>query len=616
MRGERIRIDGQPLDLFHDGNRMAMNISSNIMCKMADYQCCYTYSYSVPYTERNKQILGRLMLPGADGKAVRKYLEADYERDGIRIFSGRAMVTAATREKVSLSLLFGINEGLQHLLDDDREIWQLNWNNTERIDVASDNKQTGLDYWIAGSAQPSVFFYFMNRRVKGDNPGKWANVPISVSASRILGKIEEEYGLLFGKQPSGGIFLQYNPTWRKAGAFSIRATKTHYEMGDYGSVKWIKASAFEVYDGEVTGKDIEERYDNHTPRLYGKAVINRIAIAVENSENTTVNVQFVYYEQNNEKLIKSGEQMLGIAPPKGRLDLTFEPKDMGMSSEYQPVSIVVSNGVPTNLRNIKVGMYVYCEFEASEVESGHVNPAHCMPAIKCADFVNSLLFLDKGAFTINSIKQVDIVPMASVDDIAISEPYDWSERLLDDVEACWQLDDIAQNNWIAWADDESEPRYKERLFDHAITCNDPTLEYDDNFFELPFSRSANNADQPVFYTYDGFTDEKLSPAPRLVVDDGGAWEVENPHDSKDTKRYQGYYQAGVYWERETALSKTMSEPSSIKCKVRLTTLEFANLDLSRRVYLRQVGKYYFIKEMKLGGDNIAEVELVELKQID
>lgn len=620
MIKERIEIEGEALDLMEGADRLAVSLSSNLGHGLKDYTSCYTYGYDVPNSPHNRRILGELLLPGASNRRVRQNLPCVYFRDGVSLLEGSLYVVAAERDTISLSMTFG-SQALRRLIEEDRAIYQLDWPEGEKLYVSENGAAVGLPFWAYGQPRPGTFWAFMNEYYIGQLADKFPKVPAAVAVSGILDRIQSETGVTFEGLDHEGDILQFAPEYRKSGEWGLKA-RSVVDAGIFG------VSAFFISGFSFTGigaLDIRERYegsagDYATPLLRADSRVEGISYDLYNAGNNVESLYVApylgsvsdsYYGITDANGQPRSEFMLCAVGAHQRVVGIKSMLDVSLSEDYQPFIIFAKGGgVWSYLTDIDINLKA--NFNYNSVTSGSLSIGSCLPDISLADFVSEYAALRYGKYPVNSLRGRGVVHFASLEDVAAAEPYDWSRKLLSEgMRHSYRIDELARNNFLNFANDDSEAVFEEGYYNQDYRTEDETLDDSEDFSEVSFSYSYRAAGTARMLTM-AYQKEK-NPAPRIVAVGTGTSQ-RSPHNPEDPTLYTAYNSPELYWlKSDNALRRVMAAPNVVECSVQLTTLDLYELDLARPVYFKQFGKLFYIDSADIDGDNIAELKLVELK---
>lgn len=619
MKTESIEIEGEALDLKESGERLAFSLTSNLLHGLSDYSSCYTYSYEVPNSPRNRRLLGELLLPGASDRRVRQNLPCVYSRDGVALLEGSLSVVSADPDVIVLSMIFGA-AALKELIEGDLSIYELDWEGSPTLTVAENGAAVGLSLWRYGQPRPAEFWAFANEYYVGLIGDKAPKVPAAVAVSSITNRIKSKTGVeLEGLETEGDIF-QFTPEYRKGGRWEATASRVG-PAAIFGSD--VEVVVGYSYTG-VTLLDIRERYtgsngDYATPMLRADSRVSGLSFDIYNGGNNAVRLYAAPYVSSlknsylgllNAEGQPRPEHLLCSVGVHQREIGVKTLLDVGLSNDYQPFVIFVFGGGALG-SILEVDIKLNATFDYGSVTSGSVLIGDCLPDISLADFLSQYAQLRFGRFPVNSLRGGSAIRFVSLEEVAAAEPYDWSDKLLaEGLRHSYRLDELARANWLNFADDDSEALFEEGIYNQNYETLDETLDAETDFSEVSFSYSYRPAGSARMLTM--VYGEEKHPAPRLV--EVGTGTAQRSPYGDDTNLYTAYDSPALYWlQEDNAMRRTMREPNVVECAVRLTTSDLLDLDLARPVYLRQFGKLFFIDSADIDGDNIAELKLVELK---
>lgn len=160
----------EELFVIKDGNRLkvdlntpsgiTLNFKSNIFGDLSKITCSYTYTFKLPLTINNRIIFESAEDVRTSSSMVRRRLKAEYNQNGIPLFSNANLYIESTESAFNAVMTWGVIDGLQVLKDNDISIRELGlvakpvfgpcnakideWKNT--LDFAKPLYNAGLPY--------------------------------------------------------------------------------------------------------------------------------------------------------------------------------------------------------------------------------------------------------------------------------------------------------------------------------------------------------------------------------------------------------------------------------------------------------------------------------------
>lgn len=633
---ERINVNGTDIDLNTDSG-LSICIKSNLLKPVSEFSCCYSYTYSVPLTKKNRAVLGELLSVGNRNKRVRMKLPASYYRDELKIFEGTCYVNDADTEKASLVFLFGINNAFQQLKDDDININEL-FNNPKEVGVKDYTTDETLNWRFtvpiatygslaqAPLINPKSTELFFGKYIYASTMNKATVLP-SVNVSAIMGLLKKRYGI---EVESGvnteGLWVMCDSLARrdkfKLVLHGIR-TVPYYANGEGGLAYFghlnadyyedtennFKALFPEIdYGGRATinvpNPPVDDSQFCNFANIKCKYIVDRVKIRAGGANAQIVNI---IYTSTGSYTIETLEAktVAKIETYGGTTTAEFSPNDLCMQKEYEagtgPVIRVIPNGIQgSNFSMLDFHVEFECRLSQEGASLGWFNSIDCLPNMKVVDFLQNVYFGAGGEYFVNSLKGGKKVKSVSIDNLG--DPYDWSDKLIGGVKQYYKIDGLARKNLINYAKGD-----KEETKNEVVATEDNTLADEGTLFESAFGFY----DAPNIWSH--ATDlSKLKPSPKLIgvhpveayvlVNDEGVYRLAKTYNSNMT-----------WFDNNETYKHTLKEPLRMECNVHITSTDLANLDLTRPVHFSQFGALFLIEEINVTGEQ-GKVKLIQLKK--
>lgn len=637
---EKILINGMALDL-KKGAPLSFEIESNIMKKVEDLSCCYSYTYSLPSTVHNRSVLGDLLRIGRTNPKARKFLRAEYYRDGLLIFVGNCYVEDATLSEIEVRFLFGIIDGLQRIKDEGRLLNDLynDYNDIEE-DISNfhiNTPQEIVDYKVKipfGGAQPLQTYPFQYVRpaalfvqdyIVGDPSYLPFAIRPAVHLERIFELINEKYGLTFNTTFNKSAYWLQTADRRRKDCFSLTTTyyKTIHNLS-WADVNWqtfvnfrdnwvaenvsgMLAMSEEDHGGRVEKRINLDDYDKEqaSPTSFYPFVnitmdytVEAIFIQASGFNQTTWQLRYYpNFEDDGQRVfneIARGESL------NDSLAIWYFPRKHAMQNEFSAgtcPTLVFDSTSLLNINNIEVTFY--CSLRGEEIEQSWFNAIDCLPDIKLTDFINDVLFGINGSFPINTMKGGTEITCQSLDDIVTNAPYNWTEKLLTaNIKVADTIDGLNKKNKFTYRKGDLE------LDDYlSVQTRDDSLEDEGDWYASNFGKYY----QPTFLTAKTGSDARwYRPSPKICSVDLPAYYKFN------NVLYAVLKNENMRWlEYDSEFKNVMREPFRIECTFKVSSLDLATLDLTKPVYLEQFGAKFFISKLSVAEDT-ADAVLVKL----
>lgn len=643
---EEIFIEGQSLDLIK-GQTLSFELESNILKKVDDLSCCYSYTYTLPSTSHNRSVLGDLLRIGRENANRRKFLQAEYYRDGLLIFNGNCYVDNATTAGIEVRFLFGIVNGLQRMKDEGRSLTDL-FNDSKAIedDVMSNYRnytdQEKLDYKVAipwlnslsGYIQTYPYEYqrptsfFVQKCVLGNNAYLNAALRPAVNLKRIFELIDDKYGVTFdttfNKQ---AIWIQTSDRRRKdnfklktsnyINTRNMRFAGGEWEAFATFSSSWMAENVSGIANlsqndhGGRMEKEIQSDYASGSMEettfypfinITMPYTVEAIYVYAENFSTASGSVR--YYPAFDDDGENVYEEIARWESTTDRIGAWFYPKKHAMKTDFDAgdgPTIMFKTNASLTIGSMEVQFI--CTLKGEEVEASWFNSIDCLPDMKLTDFLTDVLFGTDGAFPINSLKGGKEILCRSLEDISQSVPVDWSKKVqAGSVKVYDNLDSLCKKNYFTFAKGDLE--WDDKI---EVRTNDESLEEEGDWYASGFGRYH----QPNHITAKTGADARwYRPSAKICS-------VDNTHvymrEENGTWQYFATLKnENMRWlEYENEFKKVMEAPCRVECTIKISSLDLATLDLSRPVYLEQFGANFFISKLSVGEDT-ADAVLVKL----
>lgn len=616
-------IEGQHVDLAPDTD-ITLEYVSNILGDIGKINLSHSYTVRIPKTARNARILDDPGRPGHESNRTRKFLSAQYYRNGIDLIGqALAYILKTTPESYEIALVWNTLEALQKLSQSSKTLNDLP--NLPTLTWIGPNGTTP-DYTGAtqGSTADGAFFASY---ISGLGMLRYPEVNAaphpSMSVGALLSMIMIKAGVPL-KLSSAADRAVYNK--------AVLAAPNHQpsrsmeiESGSVAKLVMLQmASVNGLMKQELTIGQWEEGWD--APRTYGGLPVAEAdaGAVIETGENTKhrillnfrppVNLPgaYIYVEglkfdsdMNNvedrellckayfktdseggtylyadEELSLSGwpQYAIGLAYT-GSLQVTGDctPYDtslpmLAVNRVHEGISIINDNRFPLqgNLPDIKQWEFVKA----------------------CAALFGWVPFIQKGQLQMMTYDEA----------LATEDAYDWTSKvdMTDGEDLSYALANWAQVNNIVFEQDAPlgfEPN-------GAVMVEDTTLPESRDWFKLPFAASMQNEAQHYKVKSDNTVeDEDISPR---------IFQMEQGANGMVLNFTEDLYGDGLIAARYASLKEVIRKPMTITANIRLHEIDLAQLDLTRSVYLGQYGKYYKILKIQTSDTDLCKVELLQL----
>lgn len=636
MNSERIVIDGQDLDLYKD-NVLHFELESNILKKVEELSCCWSYTHQVPNSLHNRTIFGDLLTIGRKGGKFRKYVDAQYYRDGLLIFSGNCYVDRVDPNNIEISFRFGINRALQQIKDDGLKLDEL-YNDSTGVSgnfvpsyTDEELEELKLKLPLNSVEQMAQFpfnytkpveVFYNDYKTNGDTIDREHVVP-SVNVKAIYDLLKVKYGIEIDSKTNSTNYWIMTPHKRRLDKFAVKmrsvvnfdgmsstSPRLHLGAFDEDYMQSIGTNTKALDQDDISGrarKEIDTTSGGKS--FYYFANVKRpfkINAVLFNVGGFNQDVQVRYYSKWDYKrhtvniyhpiqTLSAGESYMGW----------FYPEKMGVENEYEaghgPV-IGLHTGNNTNLTSSNFEIIFFCQLAEEDTNKGWLSAMDCLPNVGIQQFINDVCFGVFGEFPVNQMETSNTLKFYSLEDIIEREPYDWSDKLMADELTIYKgLEGLSQTNRFVYAKGDHEPEMQVE-----VKTPDPSLDAKGDWFESDLGYYL----RPNYPIWDGSS--YMKPSSKIVSVERFMY----AHEDDYPYNFAVQKNENLEWMQEGDISgdtlrKIFKEPVRLECKLKLSSLDISTLDMARPVYLRQMGAVFFIQKLSVG-DEVTEATLVKI----
>lgn len=628
---ERININGTDVDMNNE-NGLSICIKNNILAKTADFSSCYSYTYDLPMTTLNKAVFGELLSVGNRNKRVRQYLDAEYFRDDYKIFRGKCYVSDVREDEFSVVLLFGVNSALQQIKDDGlliNELFNSPKDDTVRTYTADDlleykkyipltsNVQFAhYPFDSANAADTQVFALYDSSAGIATLTGS----KLAVRAKRVFDLINERYGLEVATSNNlDSIWLQTAQNNRKDKfclnfwRHGIWSTRIDNEV----ILHPLSPDPETNMANLVYGIDYDMTNDGVVNVIKHRYRLERVQLSLNisvPSSGTICYTNIAKQALNMGTFITPSNTLARWDANHTHIELDFIPSELGFECEFDATNTGVRETVYNCSAIVLIGdndstapvpTNVTCLMTYSllgdNVGVGYINSVDSLPSLSITQFLQDFLFGCNGEFIVNDFKGGKHLRGVNLETVMQSTPYDWSLKVVGtDIKVHNRIDGLAKKNHVKWAVSQVEAKKY-----YTIETEDTTIEEEEDFYTSNFGKM----DGLTNFTYYGGV--SVVPSPKIVREVfGQALRVDdNLYALVRNFNFDWIDQDSVSWQ---IMKKTLSEPTILELEVLFSSVELANLDIAKPVYLSQFGAVFLIKEITVTGE-IGKVKLLQLK---
>ncbi len=587
-----------------------------------------TNTVEFPATENNRRAIDNAHLPGSTSKFAYRKHKVIYLRDGVQIFSGYATLLQMA-PSIKFCFTWGNVNAFQSLLD-----------------INLRDLQTEDDYidWTAANISSNAMFptnvIYEARGMHGSSYTTVGHTHPHILVSDILTRLSARSGVEF---QNSGIFsnLAIPVLYRIADDVAKTSQGIQLRAGDIVKLaanQWQKKFVFELGTGDQDLKgqylgngvfDVSEyetvrvivrkgsTWKTHEELASGvKTIIRGLGIIATDSDggNTQLiaSIPLTYTQSNYDTTYVASEDIT--------LDINLNWKLNGETGRYAylqlcPLWTPNAYEATASVSNISIDLSLVCgiEEDASVLFGGKYPLYANLPDWTAGQLLKNLMKL-RGVFAVCPDSATII--FKSIDELYAqrADACDWTEKFMLDggepEEAVPTFGSYARKNRCKFAEDETN----KSSFDADLIVDNETLDSEADLLSLDFAGTdyqiADNSETLNIRCYsvnssaDEDAEEFAEVTPRIYEVESRAAKFSNLDFAKLLKtKYYTYAQ-------------TVNRPRVIKAKVLLDALDLANLDLSVPVFSYALGHYYAISKLTTKDAYTAEVELLELGEVE
>lgn len=597
-------IEGQHVDLAPDTD-ITLEYVSNILSDPGKISLSHSYTVKLPKTARNARILDDPGRPGYDSSLARRFLTAQYFRNGIDLIGqAQAYLVSISADSYEVVLVWSRVPGLKEWNDAKLKLPDLTGLPTLQW--------KGAAYATAGTTDGCFFARYVS--------GAWNNAPNiaphpSVTLYELTTRIFKNAGVPYE------IGDRLTDTLQSHALLVAPSHKPSLTMeldagAQASSLKWITTSGSGSYwwfQGWQTGWDAPGDGSLETTRTIQRGPSEELRFYLNlKIAGATPDLYFSLEHGGDSYILSPSRTTDGGYLMDTVVDLNSDLR-MDEESDYFSIKIM---GLSDN------GTYSFSAYdplrpmfalirphETIQAEHQNLFPiSDNLPNIGQMDFIKAVL----GLFGALMWTANGTLVLERYDDILHKEQaVDWTHKVdmregIQDFQ--YLLSDFAQKNLIKYEPDVTLPVSP----DITLEMEDPTADESKELLKLPFAASIR--DQAIHYRCtDAWDDngqyyvevEDIDIKPRIFgfTYDGQTRGLRFP-DS-----LSGKWATSAYLETYQSLIRT---PVQISVNIRLHELDLAQLDTTRPVYLGQYGRYYAILKIQTSKTDLCKVELLQL----
>lgn len=590
---EELYIKGESVDL--GDSEITLNFKSNLLGDISKITASNSYTIKLPRTNKNIRLLDFPDVAGHESYMMRDYFNAEYYRNGVKLFDAKAVLISCSEDGFDVSLTWGMSEKFIQLMNDDKSIQEfadmaLPWNSSTTYDNGLVNGQLSHGY-IRHNAGIDV-----------DSNRDKIFIHPSVNCMRLLEEIASYYGLTmdWGSYKQY-IELLYLPLISQKASSKYNFFEANITGTLDSDIKYVKFTQINRVDG-INISNTETYGD--VVRIYETSLDWELDILIYTNKHNTLNVvELAFY--SNAQYIKSlqiSSNDIGLCAYKGVI-----PFDI---TEYSNITIRIRINNGALLGIIKSYIKIFSEDVQSVSYNQYYPIGSNLPDISVVDFIKQICWLF-GLFAIKSDTGVSFISVNKIIDNR-DKAVDWSKKLVPTgwtaKETSYTFGDFAQKNYFRYEENENA-----KSADGYMVVQNKALDYEKDLVKLPYTAGGDNGDMravPYFkWSEDGTTVELEDCGDRimqLVISFDSQGKEDARLDFSDLKFQNRVSRFGL-----SSYQDFIKSPFVIKDTFRLTEIDLKNIDYTIPVYIERYAAFFAIISIKSQGD-YSECELLKL----
>lgn len=610
-------IEGQHVDLA--GTPVTLEWVSGLFSDIGNIQMSRSYTIQLPKTARNLRIFDDPGTVGHESTKIRKYLSAQYIRNGISLLgsNAKAYVVDVTEDAIEIALIWNLAKGLLE--------WRESGRNLRDVPIGTRTP------WVGENGEPDyklstvVFFAKYYSGLEGYHypdinaaPHPWVSTWLLMSAALsgiegvdLSGVVSQLLGhavLCDGHRPNktmcydaGSRALSRSEMYsdRRSIVFNYLEhgwDKVIYDYNGYEPQAFVTAG---TADGRGT-QYLKIQAKNMTPgshSLLGNSiqVVGFYMNGYVMTERLLAEIPIVEDSKGNEVAIA---------------ELTLSDLD-DISYYHLRYKTALPSLAYGTLGPITAGQPILQVGRAREtisIANENMYPIEAnLPDMTCVDCVKGICAL-MGFCVLLSDGGITFVTYDQILDKAAA--VDWTSKIIRVRSVSPRMSDKAQKNIISYTEDV--PVFPSA--DAVIRINDATLPEKSDLFKLPFAASRDSEILHYNVTYERDPDtglleykvEDIDVKPRIMA---RLYDTDGSNYMAFPDYFKGDGMINKYYKRYQEIVKN---PVIVEADVRLGEVDLATLQLTRPVYIRQTGHYYSILSVLEDDPGISKVTLIKI----
>ena len=590
---EELYIKGESVDL--GDSEITLNFKSNLLGDISKITASNSYTITLPRTDKNIRLLEFPDVAGHESYMMRDYFNAEYYRNGIKLFDAKAVLISCSESGFNVALTWGMSEKFIQLMNDDRSI-------QEFADMALPwNSSTTYDNGLV-DGQLSHGYIRHNTGIDVDSNRDKIFIHPSVNCMRLLEEIASYYGLTmeWGSYKQY-IELLYLPLISQKASSKYNFFEANITGTLDSDIKYVKFTQINRVDG-INISNTETYGD--VVRIYETSLDWELDILISTNKHNTLNVVELAFHSNAQyiKSLQISSNDIGLCAYKGVI-----PFDI---TEYSNITIRIRINNGALLGIIKSYIKIFSEDVQSVSYNQYYPIGINLPNISVVDFIKQICLLF-GLFAIKIDTGVFFMPVSKIIDNK-KKAVDWSKKLVPTgwtaKETSYTFGDFAQKNYFRYEENENA-----KSADGYMVVQNKTLDYEKDLLKLPYTAGGDNGDMravPYFKWSDDGTIVELEDCGdrimQLVISFDSQGKEDARLDFSDLKFQNRVSRFGL-----SSYQDLIKSPFVIKDTFRLTEIDLKNLDYTIPVYIERYAAFFAIISIKSQGD-YSECELLKL----
>lgn len=601
-------IGGQPVDLPRS-QKLTFDFNSNFLDDISKLQSCYSYSVTLPRTQRNARALDYPENIAHESTTPRRFMDAVLLIDGIDLFgcTGRGVLLSVGSGGYDMCFTWNRTAALAAWLDSDKSIRDI-----PRLGVTWSRTPSAYN---PGTMLPMNVDYdtgvYLNRHTDlAPYPALGASALLSYVMNGIAGE-----AVMFGLPDEVDTELEQmavpfvtRDSITDSESLKFTASRMYYTAGVYGN------NPIRLYFEKGYYTDKNSNYTESSRDFIRKAQTTEVLVRFKWNGYGAYYTSAAKFQVMGIKSDGSSEEAYSQQLPKKAMwNIDIEQKvDV---SDYKGYFFQLSANIfrdqdnpPETGQNYIIPSLFEVVPQFDKVYLGDTFSTNNLPDIKQVDYVKAVCALFNMAAVPDRTMSLGfnfVTRESLITDAA--KVQDWSSRLVgsgEPEEVEFTLDALAQNNWFRWKENKN---IEVDGADGELVTEDTTIEADADYYTLPFV-ATNYADIPIFkeeYKNGVWTVKEQKVEPHLM-------ELK-PYGNGTALRFTD----ALKWPARLAkwyphTAEVLRKPLQVKCTMRLTAMDVAGFDYSKPVYIGQWGQCFIVERIRFSTSGLSTVTMIKI----